>query len=958
MLRKEAQVALPTEGECYTADDGTVSTVLDDHYDPNYSPSEKEIIEYAEWLGMSLPEDEELLWLAKEGLRAPVPREWKPCKTDTGDVYYFNFKTGESLWDHPMDEYFKNKFATEKEKLKTKKADEAKQKKADEERKRREREDEERRRADDERRRKAEADLKKREAEERKKREKAEAEAAAAEQRRKDDDKRRRREQEEEEARRSAKETSLSASTLSAKGIASTPSPAQAATPRLMTEAEKRQQEQTRKEMDDEYRARVRDAEAQFDNDMDEINTLHERERDGLQSKWSLKTRSAVQAAEDEVQDALEEKQRRAEADNKRDIQKLQDEADDLREQIRKAQDSVFQKIAAGEEEIAEEHKRRLDSRMASVESDVEADQRRKRAERADERAARKAKLAAEHSNALAAFNDTAKRLDQTREERVAAHQRELARVKAEAETSLREELERIERAKQGHSAQLVDELQRRTDTEVAAIKQAAQDEVGALEASERAALDELRRVQRAELEGAAGGASLSAEEKAAARREVDAESQQRLEQLRADSERDWQTQREQLLRRRDHDIERARAEAAAADNAESEDPDDVERSLAAARAVRIAQRRDELAAELEAEEAKLRSARAAAVAAREATDAAAARDAFNDFVAKQEAEHARLRADAERAASQLSAASSAKAQEVKAALQRERDAAEAAFAEASRQLRDGSAAAVAEALNALADELAGKEQAMRREIEAEIMSPDASMSQRAAPTPTFIDDDSELLREKLAQQEAEFKEAEARIQQQPFLPVAQNRGSTPQPAAAGAALDPRHPSMDAAAAYVASQERESHERNAVLRSARDEWRGRSASAGGRVATPSNEIVDIIKNLDAKVSSLMHRVPPSPEQQPASQRHKHESPHKHHRHRSREPTHAVKARAKSAADNRGGDGRRPSSRTRDGGGRGHKRRDSDDAHALAARWTRVLEEMTPPRPTNGGRTGE
>ena len=114
-LRKTAEVALPTSGEVYTADDGTVSTVLGDNYDAAYEPSEDEIKEYAEWLGMSFPEDNELIWLAKEGLRAPIPKEWKPCKTDTGEVYYFNFKSGDSIWDHPLDEHFKGKVAEARE---------------------------------------------------------------------------------------------------------------------------------------------------------------------------------------------------------------------------------------------------------------------------------------------------------------------------------------------------------------------------------------------------------------------------------------------------------------------------------------------------------------------------------------------------------------------------------------------------------------------------------------------------------------------------------------------------------------------------------------------------------------------------------------------------------------------------------------------------------------------------
>lgn len=38
-------------------------------------------------------------------LQAPLPENWKPCKTtDTEEIYYFNFASGQSTWDHPCDE--------------------------------------------------------------------------------------------------------------------------------------------------------------------------------------------------------------------------------------------------------------------------------------------------------------------------------------------------------------------------------------------------------------------------------------------------------------------------------------------------------------------------------------------------------------------------------------------------------------------------------------------------------------------------------------------------------------------------------------------------------------------------------------------------------------------------------------------------------------------------------------
>lgn len=102
------------------------TVILDEDYDPNYVPTEAEITEYAEYIGINLkdPEEAGLIWIAKEGLKSPLPSQWKPCRSagdEKDDVYYFNFETGESSWEHPCDEFYKKLFQDEKKKLLTKK---------------------------------------------------------------------------------------------------------------------------------------------------------------------------------------------------------------------------------------------------------------------------------------------------------------------------------------------------------------------------------------------------------------------------------------------------------------------------------------------------------------------------------------------------------------------------------------------------------------------------------------------------------------------------------------------------------------------------------------------------------------------------------------------------------------------------------------------------------------------
>ncbi|KAF0696590.1 Aste57867_12659 [Aphanomyces stellatus] len=93
------------------------SIVLEEEIDPNYEPTEDEVLEYAKWLGMDLDAERDLFWIAREGLKAPLPENWKPCKTtDTGEIYYFNFASGASTWDHPCDEYYRKLYDDHKKK--------------------------------------------------------------------------------------------------------------------------------------------------------------------------------------------------------------------------------------------------------------------------------------------------------------------------------------------------------------------------------------------------------------------------------------------------------------------------------------------------------------------------------------------------------------------------------------------------------------------------------------------------------------------------------------------------------------------------------------------------------------------------------------------------------------------------------------------------------------------------
>ena len=45
----------------------------------------------------NLESDKALLWVAREGLKAPLPRGWTPRLSDAGEAYYYDHSNGKRL---------------------------------------------------------------------------------------------------------------------------------------------------------------------------------------------------------------------------------------------------------------------------------------------------------------------------------------------------------------------------------------------------------------------------------------------------------------------------------------------------------------------------------------------------------------------------------------------------------------------------------------------------------------------------------------------------------------------------------------------------------------------------------------------------------------------------------------------------------------------------------------------
>lgn len=88
---------------------------MEEELDDNYVPADEEVEEYARFLGMDPREDRDFFYIAKEGLKAPLPRSWRPCKSPRGTVWYYNFQTKTRQQAHPCDDHYRQLYLEEKE---------------------------------------------------------------------------------------------------------------------------------------------------------------------------------------------------------------------------------------------------------------------------------------------------------------------------------------------------------------------------------------------------------------------------------------------------------------------------------------------------------------------------------------------------------------------------------------------------------------------------------------------------------------------------------------------------------------------------------------------------------------------------------------------------------------------------------------------------------------------------
>lgn len=78
--------------------------------DSIYEPTPEEIVDYAVHIGIDPVAEHDLLWIAREGLMAPLEPGWQAARDpDTLAFYFFRTeKPEETTWDHPSDERYRD----------------------------------------------------------------------------------------------------------------------------------------------------------------------------------------------------------------------------------------------------------------------------------------------------------------------------------------------------------------------------------------------------------------------------------------------------------------------------------------------------------------------------------------------------------------------------------------------------------------------------------------------------------------------------------------------------------------------------------------------------------------------------------------------------------------------------------------------------------------------------------
>ena len=63
----------------------------------------EEVMEMADYLGINVKTEYDLLWIARQAVIAPLPRDWDQFLDESGHPYFHSKSTGKVTRQHPSD---------------------------------------------------------------------------------------------------------------------------------------------------------------------------------------------------------------------------------------------------------------------------------------------------------------------------------------------------------------------------------------------------------------------------------------------------------------------------------------------------------------------------------------------------------------------------------------------------------------------------------------------------------------------------------------------------------------------------------------------------------------------------------------------------------------------------------------------------------------------------------------
>jgi hypothetical protein len=103
----EAEASDVRAAECHHRSLASAAAYAADKVGDPTRDRRRKVLQFMQFLGMSVHDDQHLLWIAEEAANAPLPPDWEVLENDFGEEYFYNRRTEHCRTTHPLEEHYK-----------------------------------------------------------------------------------------------------------------------------------------------------------------------------------------------------------------------------------------------------------------------------------------------------------------------------------------------------------------------------------------------------------------------------------------------------------------------------------------------------------------------------------------------------------------------------------------------------------------------------------------------------------------------------------------------------------------------------------------------------------------------------------------------------------------------------------------------------------------------------------